>query len=332
MPAVLEDVRAAIRGRVLPAEPRAEARAAAARVVAGGGDSVRAVIFFGSRRTRAAPDPWSAYDFFVLTASYGTFYRSLRQAGLLRRSPLVVAALNAWLPPNQISIRGRDQNDTPLHAKCAVIRLDTLGRETSRARRDHFCLGRLFQPTEIVYAADGAAREAVLDALVSAHVLTLKWVRPWLPAQFDVDTYCRTLLRVSLAQEIRPEPSGRADALWEAQREELAPVYAVVLRALAAAGELRQGADGSFALVRPASLAERIAVTVYFRLSLVRATLRWAKYMFTFEDWLDYILRKARRHTGEEIVLSERERRLPLIFLWPRVFRYLRHKNVRRVS
>jgi hypothetical protein len=49
--------------------------------------------------------------------------------------------------------------------------------------------------------------------------------------------------------------------------------------------------------------------------------------MVTFEGWLDYILRKAARHTGEEIVLTPRERRLPLLFLWPRLFRYLREKD-----
>jgi hypothetical protein len=38
-------------------------------------------------------------------------------------------------------------------------------------------------------------------------------------------------------------------------------------------------------------------------------------------------VRKARRHTGEDIVLSDRERRMPLLFLWPRVIHYLRHKD-----
>jgi hypothetical protein len=47
----------------------------------------------------------------------------------------------------------------------------------------------------------------------------------------------------------------------------------------------------------------------------------------TFDDWLEFILRKARRHTGQPIELTPRERRLPLVFLWPRVFRYLRHKD-----
>jgi hypothetical protein len=47
----------------------------------------------------------------------------------------------------------------------------------------------------------------------------------------------------------------------------------------------------------------------------------------TFEGWLDYIARKASRHGGEPIELTERERRWPVVFLWARAFRYLRTKN-----
>ena len=49
--------------------------------------------------------------------------------------------------------------------------------------------------------------------------------------------------------------------------------------------------------------------------------------MLTFEDWLEYIVRKASRHTGERFELSPRERRWPLLLLWGRVFRFLRDKN-----
>jgi hypothetical protein len=47
----------------------------------------------------------------------------------------------------------------------------------------------------------------------------------------------------------------------------------------------------------------------------------------TFEGWLDFIVQKAKRHSGEDIALSERERRMPLLFLWPRALRYLRRKD-----
>jgi hypothetical protein len=302
------------------------AQAVARQVAAWGGTSVRAVLFFGSRKTRASPDAWSAFDLFVLTHGYAAFYRSLREAGRLARRPALVAALNRALPPNQISIRAGPEAGE-WHAKCAVISLETLLSETSPRRHDHFCLGRLCQPVDVLYVADETARLAVLDALVSACTLTYAWVRPWLPQRFDASAYCQTLLRVSLAQEIRPEPAGRAEALFLAQQHDLIPVYSVLLEQLAARGELLPLTPGTFALARLASRAERIRIRGYFAWSLVRATARWAKYVVTFQGWLEYILRKAQRHSGQQIALTARERRFPLIFLWPRLFRYFRSRD-----
>jgi hypothetical protein len=82
-------------------------------------------------------------------------------------------------------------------------------------------------------------------------------------------------------------------------------------------------------MAEPAGSAERLRSRLYFGGSLVRATARWLKHVVTFEDWLEYVVRKASRHTGEPIELLPRERRWPLLFLWGRVFRYLRRKNRR---
>ena len=131
----------------------------------------------------------------------------------------------------------------------------------------------------------------------------------------------------ALKFQIRPEPEGRAQALFEAQEQYLRPVYGALLGALARAGELREESPGVYSVVRPVGFYERLRLAAYFRWSMVRATVRWAKYVITFDDWLEFIVRKARRHTGQDIVLTERERRMPLVFLWPRVIQYLRHKD-----
>jgi hypothetical protein len=316
---------AAIRERVRPREPSAEAVAIARRIADLAPGAVSAVIFFGSRKSRARPDPHSAYDLFVVASDPRAFYDRLSASGLVRRAPATLAGLQRVLPPNVISLT-LDVDGAPARAKCAVVTRPGLRRQTSAERDDHFCAGRLFQSTEIVYAAPGREEE-IVGALASAHALTWDWVRPWLPARFDVDEYCRTALRVSFAAEIRPEPEGRSQALFEAQAGYLRPVFTVLLNALAAAGELREEAPGTFAVTRPATAGERRRLERYFGWSKVRATARWGKYVVTFDDWLDFIVRKARRHTGEDIVLTERERRLPLVFLWPRVFHYLRHKD-----
>jgi hypothetical protein len=327
LPRPAERLREAIAARAFSAAP-GEAAGLARAIARGGGESVRAVVFFGSRKTKAGYDPWSAYDFFVITRDYRSFYTALRAAGAARRSPTLVASLNSLLPPNQISILDGEPGHEA-RAKCAVISMRAFVRETSEARRDHFCVGRLFQPTAVVYTADERAREQVLDGLVSAHAATYGWVRPWLPERFDAASYCRTLLQVSLGGEIRPEPGGRAQALFEAQRKDLVPVYEILLQDLLAAGELLPGGGGTatYRLSRPATPGEGRRLKAYFRRSKLRATARWPKYMVTFEDWLEYIRRKAERHTGQEIVFTSRERRMPLVFLWPRVFRYLRDKR-----
>ena len=304
----------------------AEVEAVAASVMQAGRGSVAALVFFGSRKTQARPDQFSAYDFFLLTHDYSSLYRSLQSSGVLHRPAWLLAVLNKVLPPNVISVRPPPGSPSTWRAKCAVATVDRFLRETSASRHDHFFLGRMFQPVEVVHAADQATRDRVTCGLASARALTYGWVRPWLPASFDVEAYCRTSLRVSLSREIRPEPTGRADALWEVQKEYMKEVYGLLLADLARAGELVER-DGAYSLARPVTAGERLRVEAYFRWSLVRATARWAKYIVTFDDWLEYILRKARRHSGQDIVLTARERRLPLVFLWPRVIRYLRHKD-----
>jgi hypothetical protein len=324
----LDRLRAAVHARALPAEPSSpEAVLLARALAAAGGGSVRAVAFFGSRKTGAGHDPWSAWDLFVTTGDYRGFYRALRSAGQLGRPAWLVAALNACMPPNQIAFRGPAGSAAAgALAKCAVLTLAALGRETSPRRRDHFCIGRLFQPVELLFWRNDADREAFLDALVAAHVASYAWSRPWLPPRFDAESYARGLLAVSMGGELRPEPRGRAEALFAAQREYLVGVYGLLLDALAEDGELRREAGGGFSLARPVSAAEGLRVRLYFARSKFRATARWLKYVVTFEGWLEYIVRKAERHTGESVVLSPWERRLPVPFLLPRVVRHLRRK------
>jgi hypothetical protein len=289
---------------------------------------VAGVVFYGSRRTQAArADAHSAYDIFLVLRSYRAAYKALADAGRIGRPPWLLAFLNTFLPPNQVSLRF---GNPPLHLKCCVLSLRAFLRETSPRRQDHFCIGRLFQPCAILYAADADTSERLVGALVSAFEETYRWGRPWLPERFDAEAYGRRLLEVSLGREIRPEPSGRAEALWRAQREEQVPLFGLLLDDLRARGDLREAAPAGYALLKPVSWGERVGLRVYFVRSLVRATLRWLKHVATFEGWLDYLLRKARRHSGEDIVLTEHERRYPLLLLWPRVFRYLKRKDDKR--
>ncbi|MGE5125242.1 MAG: hypothetical protein ACM3PV_03050 [Betaproteobacteria bacterium] len=326
-------LRGAVAAQALSPETDAALVAAMRTLGAAAGETLEAVVFFGSRRSGAAgSNAFSAYDLFAIVRAYRPFYEALRAAGLAGKSPALLAALSRWLPPTQISLRFEAPE---LHAKVSVMELAAFSRETSPRRHDHFTIGRLFQPARVVLARSEEVRAAVLAALVSAHAETWRWLWPWLPPAFDAESYGRTALEVSMSWEVRPEPAGRAAALWAAQREAQRPVFAALLTELESRGELQrleavaaQGGGGpSFAPVaRPRAWAA-LRLRIYFTCSLLRATARWLKHVVSFEGWLDYIVRKASRHSGQAIELSPRERRWPFVFLWARAFRYLRQKD-----
>jgi len=294
--------------------------AAVGRLVAAAGDSLAGLVFFGSRHTGAArADAWSAYDVFVVVPRYRPFYEALCSAGLSGKRSGPLALVSRVLPPTQLSLRFEAEG---VHVKGSVIETRALVRETSPARHDHFCIGRLFQPARLLHARDGEARELVLGCLVQALRETWGWARPWLPARFDAMAYGLSCLRTSMRFEIRPEPAGRADQLWAAQRERQLPAIEALIGELVAAGELR-AVGALWEPTRAVGRLERARRALYFRRSMARATARWLKHVVSFEGWLDYIVQKAGRHAGAEIRLSERERRYPLVFLWGRLLRYL---------
>jgi hypothetical protein len=238
------------------------------------------------------------------------------------------ARLARVLPPNVVSVIDPESG---LHAKCAVYsRADFLTACSDRSP-DHFARGRLFQQVQLAWARDEASREEMRRVLVSVRLGTLGWGRPYLPARFGAAEYCRALLERSFAAEIRPEKADRTAELLAGQGPVLYPAYQAVLSHLASEGELtRDGAE--FRLAHPATTPERARLSAYFARSKARATLRWAKYVALYDDWLGYVVKKVERRTGQSIVLTPRERRWPLVFLWPRAIRFLRGRPQNRRS
>jgi len=254
----------------------------------------------------------------LICARPADFYRAMGRSGFLRRSPALLGLLDGLLPPTQIRLA----HGAGL-VKASVLSTEALQRATSATRKDQFVAGRMFQDVHVVWARSPESVRRVEDAIASARHVTLEWAAPDLPDRFGPSEYLRQLFRTSFRFEVRPETSGRADALCEAQADRLVPIFVGVLRGLAAEGRLRPNQDGSFSLPEPPSRSEVLRRRLFLEWSRVRATARWPKHAVTFDGWLDYIIRKAERHSGETIVLTPLERRFPFILVWPRVFKFL---------
>jgi len=252
--------------------------------------------------------------------------------------PRRASALNRVLAPNVIAVADKSAT-SPMLAKVAVFSLYDFVHASSLRASDHFVLGRLFQPAALVWTRDAASRAIVERCVLRARAASFWWGRPYLPERFDVATYCRVLLSASFGAEIRPEHMDRVSTLLDAQRTTIFPMYGAFLAWLAresgGGGVLERSGDaeaGHAAYIdrRPPGRWGRFRSSLYFRRSKLRATLRWVKYMALYENWLDYVLQKVARRSGVAIELSARERRWPLIFLWPKAIRFLRSRSQRQ--
>ena len=322
---------AAERGRLayaLDGSVAPEARELAAYLAWAFGASTQAVIHYGSRAQGRRTRSESAFDYFVIVDQYADAYRSLAATAGLHRAGWLVSSLARVLAPNVVSLRCRSPQGDRM-AKVAVFSVQDFGRETSDRARDHFTQARLMQHVVLAWVRDVAAERLVADAVVRTRRRTLEWIRPFLPDRFNVEDYGRALLAQSLRSEIRPEGTDHARELFHAQRGTLVPVFEELLAEGTRTRVLVEH-EATFSLRTPPGALERMRWRWFFRRSKARNTIRLFKHIALYDGWLDYVVHKIARASGELITVTERERRWPLVFVWPKFIRYLRTRPQRR--
>jgi hypothetical protein len=306
-----------------------EARALAERLVGETGDSVRVVLMYGSRLLKTSPDRHSALDFVVIVDRYRPFYVALSAAGELHRPVGLMTALAGALAPNVLAWAPNDGLEGI--AKCLLVSKRDFARALSPKPPDHFLLGRMVQKLGLVWAADPAEESWVQEQIAGAHRHVLDWVAPYVDGPVNAEGLGRRLLDVCYQAEFRPESTERAARVFEAQADHFSAVLAPTLEAAVAAGVMKREGD-QYTLSAPVSSRERRRWRRHFRKSKARSTTRWFKHIVTFTNWLPYVVHKVERHTGRTIELTKLERKLPIVFLWPRVIHVLLTRPRREIG
>lgn len=310
-------------GADIPEERRGgpvEARPIVDALVAAGGGAIRGILLFGSQLNQASPSPRSAWDLVVIVDRYGPFHRALVAAGHHRRPAWLLSALGHVLPPN---ITAFDPGGGAPLAKCAIVSARAFRRALGPGSPDHFLKGRMVQKVAVLWSRSPDDAAWIGERLAEARADVLNWAGPYIDGSFTAEGFAHHMLRVSYGGEVRPEDAGRVDDVFEAQRPFLADAYARVLAEAADRGDVRSLGDGRWTLDPAPGVGARLRAGLYFAWSKVRATARWPKHILTFNDWLTYIQRKVERRTGLTVEITPWERRLPLLLLWPKVFRVL---------
>jgi hypothetical protein len=284
------------------------------------GGEIVGIIFFGSRLVGTTPGRHSAADLFLVVDAYLPFYRRLHGSYPMRHGPRLLAAANRILSPNVISLVPAGTEGPG--CKAVVITERDLAKALSPRAADHFCMGRLTQTVRIVHARDDQARARIESLLGQARHATIDWVPLYRVGAFTVGEFARTMLEISYRGEIRPETQDRSGEVFRTQEAYFAETYGPVLDAAIAEGRLMREGD-RYARTRNPGAGERLRWRLYFERSKARATLRWFKYVLTFDGWIDYIVRKMERRAGIRVEVTEAERRWPFVLLWPKAIRVL---------
>lgn len=270
------------------------------------GSNLAAVLIYGSY-LRGKRD--TLLDFYVLLDSY-RLWRPRWQAALAwLLSPNVYQAV-AGKPPDEV------------RAKYAVM---TLGRFARAVRHDFhpYFWARFAQPCGLLYCRDERVRRRVAAALADAGRHFVRRVVPRLGRIFDAAGLAVGGFRLTYACELRTEGAGRAEALYAHGSDH----FEELVRALAGQGLGYVAAGSGRYRNRTPMLRCRLAAAGWLlrrAWGKPKSLLRLLKAALTFDGGFDYLLWKIRRHSGQYIEPTERQRRHPLLFGWPLLWRLYR--------
>jgi hypothetical protein len=197
--------------------------------------------------------------------------------------------LGQLLPPNVYYFQAGEGLHM-LRCKCSVVTFDSFLQGVSQQARNPYFWARFSQPCALVYSRDTVARlravEIVSQAIRTAFANALSITPDGAPLRKWAQ-----LFRATYRTELRPEGVDRAQGIVDIN----AAYYQAISAALAGAEPQMQ----NWMLLR----VEGKILTVF----------RLIKAAFTFRGGADYAAWKIARHSGEQIVVKDWQRKHPVI-------------------
>ncbi len=282
---------------------------------------IACVFMYGSMLNPGLSTPTSFPDFYIVVDRYAGFYGSR-----------VHTLLNRFLPPNSYFLR-LSENGTPRPSKYCVIDRQDLYRYTHYPHiKDFFIAGRLAKRIAILYAKDDEFLAEFIGSIYQAMRFNVMFALSELSYAgayadgFSFDDFMIRLLGLSYRAEIRTETHDKITSLYTGEKEFYRDIYSQFLEQEVQDRTVER-TGRAYRTIRPYFTPAYMAG--FISRSRRRAVYRWPKSIYTFSNYVDYLVLKVERTTGEELRLSHWDRRLPLVFGWRHLFRLLRKKAIK---
>jgi len=270
-----------------PVDPRVAAIAAA--IAAKHGSASQAVLFYGSC-LRQKQLEGLMLDFYLIVSDYSAAYEKTW-----------LAAANRLIPPNVFYFEHEG-----LASKYAVLSEADFSRFCAAKAPDLSVLARFAQPSRLVWKANDAVADRMIDAVAEAPRVLAEMTAPMVGNANSTDLW-RRAFELTYSTELRAERKERPASIVD----QFPDYYERLSRAIP--------------LESMAGIQEAAESWQRYRRRGKRAqVLRLAKATATFAGGVDYIAWKINRHAGTDIEIKPWQRRWPLfaaISLLPRLLR-----------
>jgi predicted nucleotidyltransferase len=283
------------------------------------GDAVAAVIFYGSCLRRSYVEG-GVLDFYAVVDSYGSAYRSR-----------LLALANRMLPPSVYYVE-LGSGPAALRMKYNVISREDFAAACRPESLHAIVWARFCQPAALAWVRDDATRRSLAVDAAEAAVTMIGRMLALHPEASTVETLWQAGFATTYTTELRVESPETIRSVYEAAESRYARVAVLAVDVLGRRGLAQGTIEGEVVRARIPEAARRAIVASWKRkLPVAKGlyVLRLLKSAATFGDWLPYALWKLGRHTGVTVELTDRQRRYPLIFGWPVIFRLVRARNLR---
>ncbi|MDP6979880.1 MAG: hypothetical protein QF570_14935 [Myxococcota bacterium] len=308
-------------GRELAA-PAPESALALARAIREERGDLSSILFYGSCLRRKSDE--GIFDFYVLVDRYRDTYQKTW-----------LAVGNAILPPNVFYIETEHAGVT-LRAKYAVLSVADFEAAVQPRCIHPYIWARFAQPSVVVYARDDDARAAAARCGAQAIVTLIQRLMVFLPAsqrsqRFSLSALWQRAFAMTYGAERRAESDDHISGIYDSAPERYDEAAVHAFEELKRVGWIERASARGGGQAYEIEMSPMRRGWMRWRWQLSRpvartlAIMRLLKTAFTFGDWVTYAIFKLERHTGEPIELTPRQRRHPLIFGWPVIWRvYLR--------
>ena len=242
---------------------------------------------------------------------YGSNLRTGSLEGVLDFYILLPGEREAAIWPT-VSYHEREHGELTLRAKVATMTLATFARAASGELTDTTIWARFVQPSALIWAEDGAARDAVIAAIASAATTAARLAAALGPESGTAEDYWRALFRATYQAEFRVEKGGRENDILSVNADHFAGLLPLAWKACGLAVGQQDGV-----LTPRLSPDERRRILSWWarrrRVGKPLNLVRLVKASTTFEGAARYAAWKIERHTGMPVKLTPFRERYPLL-------------------